>query len=122
MGITYRFDGALGVVIARGEGAVTPEDLASYWESRVADRKHFDCRRILIDGRSSEIQFNGEDLRRLLNSILRPVTEAGSYRIAVLVTTAVQYGTARQFQVFFNELGVSEIFEDEAAALEWLRS
>ena len=122
MGITYRFDPSLGVVIALGDGLVTPKDLAAYWESRIADRKYFDCRRILVDGRSSTIQFTGNDLHDLLNAILKPVTETHSYRIAILVSSPVQFGTARQFQVFFNELGVSEIFEDETTALAWLRS
>ena len=120
MGITHRYDPAEGLVRACWDGPITAGDVREYWTARVAELEAQPGRRALVDMRTCEVRFTGGEMRELVRTILRPHFANRGHRVAILVRDPVQFGTSRQFQVFFELLGESEIFQDEAEALAWL--
>jgi hypothetical protein len=120
MGITHRYDPAEGLVRACWDGPITAGDVREYWTARVAELEAQPGRCALVDMRTCEVRFTGSEMRELVRTILRPHFANRGHRVAILVRDPVQFGTSRQFQVFFELLGESEIFQDEAAALAWL--
>lgn len=76
--------------------------------------------RIVLDIRRLDIHFSGEDLRMAAQKFAEPAGPPTSCQVAVLVDSLVQFGTARQFQVFFGDLWSVELFRDVAGAYEWM--
>lgn len=120
MGIRHTFDADQGVVRAVWEGPITVDDVAGYWTLRSTEVRVHDQRRALVDMSRCEVRFAGDDMFRLMRALVRPNFRDRDYRIAILTRDLVQYGTARQFQALFNDIGECVIFEEEAAALAWL--
>ena len=122
MPISYHFDEAHRVVRAYWQESVSAEEVLRYWTQRTTEWGNPDYRRTLADIRSCKARFNGPELERLVGSTLGSALPTPGCRTAVLVETPAEYGTARQFQVFFHGIGESRIFTDEADALAWLSS
>lgn len=120
MGIRHTFDTDRGLVRSFWEGPVTVDDIARYWALRAEEVQTQDQRRALVDLSRCQVQFAGDEMHRLMRSLVKPHFSDRNYRVAILTSDLVQYGTARQFQVIFSDIGECAIFEEEAAALEWL--
>src|SRR5512145_2016971 len=120
MGIRHTFDADRGIVRASWEGVVTAENVASYWTLRSTEVKAYDQRRALVDLSCCEVRFAGEEMLSLMRSLVKPNFRDRGYRVAILTRDLVQYGTARQFQALFSDIGECMIFGEEAAALAWL--
>ena len=122
MGITYVFDEALGIARVRWDGAISIQVVRAFWPlwREVLETRGFPP--TLVDGRTCRVQFTGAELERAVDSLLRQGLERRGRRIALLASGPVQFGTARQFQAFFGELGEAEVFTDEAEALAWLKA
>lgn len=120
MGMSYKVDKALGVVFEKWSGTITAKELGPYWRGLVADPEVLACDKVLVDVRDVVPGFSGEEVRKLVVAILEAPLKERSFKIAVLVSKPVQYGVARQFQVYSSLLSESEVFRDEAEALAWL--
>lgn len=120
MGITYRFNPDLGFIHAVCDGFLTIDDMQAFWLSRLEERGGQDCCRYLADLRGCVIGCTGPELQRLVDAMKPRTPMEPKRRVAILVDGPLQYGTSRQFQVFFEGLGTSEICGDEAEAMAWL--
>lgn len=121
MGIKHHYDPGLGIVRACWDGLVTLKDVRAYWNERVAELKVHPHRWALVDLRTCQVGFSGTDMGSLIHELLKPTMQKSGHRVAILVDGPVQFGTGRQFQAFFGEIGESAVFVSEAEALAWLR-
>lgn len=120
MAITHSLDQAAGLVRTRWVGRITIEDVCRYWKERLEEAKLEDQRRTMLDVRGCQVGFTGSELALLLRATPTGAQTIPGRMVAVLVDGQVQYGTARQFQVYFADFGTSEVFTSEAEALAWL--
>jgi hypothetical protein len=105
-------------------GVLTREDLVEV--GVVADRIERGRERIphrLADLRAvNEVQIRYEDVRELADA-RRVLQFPNAFKSAILVANPVQSGMARMFRTLNDNPQIHlEVFEDEAAALAWLRS
>ena len=112
-----------GVIRVTMFGVLTRQDLA---EIQVAAELIEDGRdRVphrLADLRAvTEVQIRYPDVHRLAEA-RRTRTFPNSFKSAIVVGNAVQAGMARMFRTLNDNPQISlEVFEDEAAAIAWLR-
>ncbi|HWQ07571.1 MAG TPA: hypothetical protein VN436_00625, partial [Holophaga sp.] len=74
----------------------------------------------MLDIRRLDIHFSGEDLRAAAQRLTGPAGLPAPRKVAVLVDSLVQFGTARQFQAFFGDRWDVEIFRDPSDACTWM--
>lgn len=122
MGITYAVDAEAGVVLERWTGKITATDVAAHWSSMVSDVRVTSCSVDMADIRECEIEFSGEAMRQLVETILEPVFRGRHLKLAVLVQAAVQFGVARQHRAFSGTFAEVAVFTDELEAREWILS
>jgi hypothetical protein len=122
VGITYEVDAAAGLIREHWAGAVTAEDLAAHWTTLLDDSRVMACLRDVADLRRCQIRFSGEDLRRLTLTLLEPGLRGHRLKVAVLVEHPLQFGVARQHQVFSEAILDVQVFTDADAARAWARS
>lgn len=122
MGITYEIDAEAGIVFERWTGRITATDLAAHWRTMVRDARVTSCTLDMADIRECEIEFSGEAMRQLVETILEPVFRGRQLRLAVLVQAAVQFGVARQHRAFSGTFAEVAVFTDELEAREWILS
>lgn len=78
---------------------------------------------LLIDYRQLTISdINRDDLEDISTRMGKLIGQIGSYRIALLARTDLQFGLGRQFQMIAEHRVPAsiEVFRDEAEAMEWL--
>ena len=78
------------------------------------------CRRTLVDLRQADIRFDGKHLAGLVDAVAVPRLGRLKWRTAIVVGGPVQFGVARQYQVFAEVYSTDAIFENYDAALTWL--
>ena len=120
MGIKHHYDPESGIVRACWDGPIALADVRDYWNARVAELQVEPHRRALVDLRTCQVGFSGTDMGSLIQELLKPSLQKHGHRVAILVAGPVQFGTGRQFQAFFSEIGESSVFTSETEALAWL--
>jgi hypothetical protein len=120
MNITYKIDSSQGVIIEKWYGSVDVEDVAALWKLKLADKNVLACRGTLADLRDCQLQFSGDELRCKIRTILFPSVGARKIKTAILVSEPLQYGVARQFLAYSDEIGDGQVFTNEIAAYKWL--
>ena len=120
MPITYRVDQDRDLIEEIWSGEVGAADLERYWIGYLADPKVMACRRTLVDLRHANIKFDGKQLAGLVDAIAVPRIGDLKWKTAIVVGEPVQFGVARQYQVFAEVYSTDAIFEDYDAALSWL--
>jgi hypothetical protein len=121
MGLTYEVDTSAGIVFVYWSGPVTIRDISDHWALMLNDNDALLCGKCFVDVRKSDPRFTGEELRQLVKTVLEPALQGGGWKSAILVEKPVQYGVARQYQVFTETFSEDAIFTDEVAAHEWIR-
>lgn len=104
---------------ATWHGRITAPDLAEHW-ARLFTEEALALGRSLVDLRRADLAFTGMELSAVLQSVVAPQLTGRRWAAALLVATPTQYGQARQFEAYAEEVSRTEIFHDEAAALAWL--
>ena len=120
MPISYSIDTRRRVILTRWEGVVTKAVAAAHWKQLFADPEALIVRRTLADLRGADVQISGAELMELSAEHIRPVSAGGPWRSAMIVDQPVLFGITRQFQSYALIQDRSQVFTDEAAALEWL--
>ena len=120
MPITYEVDESLNVIFETWEGTITARDLDMYWREYLADQKVLSCRRTLVDVRKSNITFTGDQFHQLIASVAVPMLGEKKWCTAILVGLPVQFGVARQYQVFADIYSSDSIFDNKDRAIDWL--
>ena len=121
MGINYRKDEDLCLVLVTCEGPTTGAALSASLLSWLNEEDVNRPTRYLVDARSMVVGFDGECLRSVLQDRIVARWSAHRLRIGLVVSTAIQYGTARQFQAYSAHLGEAEVFLDWSEALDWIQ-
>ena len=62
----------------------------------------------------------GVELAEVLRSVVAPRLAGRRWVAALLVATPTQYGQARQFEAYAEDVSRNQIFLDEGEALAWL--
>lgn len=121
MSITYRVDHELNVIFETWTGEVSTGELEEHWVGFLADREVLECRRTVADLRNCTISFFGADLDALIVKHVMPVLEGRTWRTALVVAQPLQFGVARQYQVFADKYSADQIFADIETATAWVR-
>jgi len=118
--ISYRVDSERSVLFAEWTGDVDRDECEAYLRQVVGDPVALACGRSLSDLRRARLSIKGEEVRQLVETILLPARPPGGWKTAFLVSSAVQFGIARQFDALAEAFGTSQPFHDYDAALRWL--
>lgn len=103
--------------------ALTPGDLAEIMREADEIERNLDPvpHRITIQNGVTDIQIGYKEIKAFAWH-RREIRFPNVFRSAIVVSSPVQRGLARMFQTLNNNPQiVIEIFDDEGAALEWLR-
>ena len=123
MPITYRVDREKWLIFESWVGVVGADDLAAYWTQYLTDADVLKIRRTIVDLRGAIITFNGDDLRFLVDSLVRPKLSNLKWKTAIVVTGgSVEFGVSRQYQVFAGHYSTDSIFENLEDADNWICS
>lgn len=122
MPITYRLDRELQVIFETWTGDISAQELESYWKAYTADPEVMDVRRTIVDMRNGRPTFNGDDLARLIRSVVTPVLNGRDWKTAIVVKQPLQFGVSRQYGALAAHYSTDAIFEDTDSALRWLLS
>jgi hypothetical protein len=103
-------------------GVVTGADLAAAVDSLMADPEAWALGRSLTDMRAAELILHGTDINETVLGSIVPNFGTRKWRMALLVSTPLQYGICRQFLALTSSNFSGDVFYDEDAALTWLLS
>ena len=116
MGISYKLDG--DVLLVRQQGVADPDDIRTVMKSAFSEMNSPKNIHLLWDARESPAEASSEKIKNLLH--LGP---ALSGRIAILVSSQLQYGLARMTVAYGEQLGLSvRVLRDLDEASTWLRT
>jgi hypothetical protein len=104
-------------------GALTAQDLTDIMREADEIEKDMDpiLNRITINAPGTEVQVGYQEVKAFAWH-RRAIIFPNQFRSAIVVNTPVQRGIARMFQTLNDNPQIAiQIFDDEAAALAWLR-
>lgn len=110
----------VGIIEEAWIGAITIDDLKSYWQNYLLDPEVLGLRRILVDLRAAEIKFKGLELDDLVQQFVVPKLNGLDWKTAIVTDKPIQYGVSRQHQVFAERYSKDAIFYDYTEARAWL--
>ncbi len=99
---------------------MTIDDLRDYWRVYLADTEVLGPRRTVAGRRDADIAFTGRELQVLVNTLVLPILGDGDWKTAIIVRHPVQFGVARQYNVFADHYGEDLIFHAPHEARMWL--
>src|SRR5579871_5127216 len=110
----------MNVIFEVWEGEITATELGDYWKAYLEDEEVMAIRRTLVDLRKSTLRFTGQEMWNLVESVVIPKLAGRTWKTAILVERADQFGVSRQYQVFAEYYSQDSIFYDRQLALDWL--
>ncbi len=119
MPIDITLDHERRLLVATWRGRITAPELAEHW-ARLFTEEALALGRSLVDLRGADLAFTGMELSEVLRTVGAPQLAGRGWAAALLVATPTQYGQARQFEAYAEEVSRTQIFHDEAGALAWL--
>jgi hypothetical protein len=118
MGMSYRIDPARRVVLTRGWGVLTTRELIDVTTQILLDPRFDPTFRSLGDLR--EVTDVSVDMAASAHTAATPLFTAGTRR-AIVASSDLAYGVARQFAIFAQRSGQDvRIFREMRQAEEWL--
>ena len=121
MPISYSVNHQDRLVRVTWTGDVDGAAFAAHLKRVFLDPEAMQYRRSLADVRGVNLLMSGWELEASFKKEAEPSLRTSVWTVAILVDSEVQFGVARQFEIFGEGFIRSAIFEDEAMALEWLR-
>jgi hypothetical protein len=118
--ISYSIDNSLGVIFEVWSGDITAANLGLYWKTYLANPDVLALRRTVVDLRSANIRFGGNELSALVSDVVIPTLNGRDWKTALVVDRLVQFGVSRQYQAFAESYSTDSIFHDYDEALRWL--
>jgi hypothetical protein len=104
--IAYNTDLDKKFITETWSGEVTAENLATYWKR--------------LDLREARIQFDGSELKTLIQELVLPALNGRDWKTALVVDRPRQFGVSRQYQVYADRYSHDAIFYDLEKARDWL--
>lgn len=120
MAISYTVDESRGLVFERWVGEITSRELADHWRTITKDMSAMSCIGSLADISECAFHVTSDELTSIINSILIPAIPSKSWKVAVVVSKPVQFGVARQYGAWTDDIHQMAIFSDPELAIEWL--
>lgn len=120
MPISYAVDKHRDFVLVTWKGDVTGEEYRAHLIAMLQDPDALRAGRSLTDLRQANVLASGAELNAIGSAEAVPRLAGRPWRNAVLVSSTVNYGVARQYQIFSGSEGSDDVFRDYDAALAWL--
>jgi hypothetical protein len=120
MPIHYTIDSRLSIIREAFSGTATGEELRDHWTRLVRDAEAMALRATLADLRGATLDFDGQHMRRLLETVVDPGLQGLDWITAIIVGEGDQLGLARQYQHLADHYSHDCIFFSEQEALGWL--
>ncbi len=120
MPISYEVDEELDVVLVTWRGDVTVDDYRAHLRAMLQDPDALRSARCLTDVSQANILMSGAQLNAVGNAEAIPRLAGRTWKTAVVVSSAVNYGVARQYQILSESEGSDSVFRNREAALAWL--
>lgn len=121
MPIEYTIDTQLHVVREAWTATVNATDLRAHLQRLLTDPIASATRRTIVDLRDASIEFDGSAFFDVVRSVITPKLQGNDWVTAVIVATPAQFGAARQYFAYADDFTTSDIFTEEAAAVDWMR-
>ncbi len=120
MPITYTVDKEQNVVLVTWQGDVTGDEYRAHLRKMLQDPDALRAGRSLTDLRQANVLLRGTELEAIGSAEATPRLLGRQWKTAVLVSSAVNYGLARQYEMLSQSEDTDCVFLDHAAALAWL--
>jgi hypothetical protein len=120
MPITYTVDKEQNVVLVTWRGDVTGDDYRAHLRTMLQDPDALRAGRSLTDLREANVLVHGAELNAILDAEALPRLAGRQWKTAVLVSSTVNFGVARQYQLLAQSENTDGVFRDYAEALDWL--
>ncbi|NIM49054.1 MAG: hypothetical protein GTO22_07315 [Gemmatimonadales bacterium] len=122
MPISYLIDTERGLVLTTASGVLTDDDLLEHKRILAADPDFAPGMRQLSDVRGVErLAVTPEGVRQMVTLDRDQADQLGDYKLAIVTTADVVFGTARMYQSLTDEdLEHVQVFRDMAEARVWL--
>jgi hypothetical protein len=120
MPITYTVDTEQNVVLVTWRGDVTGDEYRAHLRTMLQDPDALRAGRSLTDLREANVLAHGAELNAILDAEALPRLGGRQWKTAVLVSSNVNFGVARQYQILAESENTDGVFRDYAEALAWL--
>jgi hypothetical protein len=120
MPISYTVDKERNVVLVTWQGDVTAEDYRSHLRAMLQDPDALRTGRSLTDLSQANILMSGVELNAVATAEALPRLAGRQWKTAVLVSSTLNFGVARQYQILSESEISDRVFRDRAAALRWI--
>jgi hypothetical protein len=120
MPITYTVDTEQNVVLVTWRGDVTGGEYRAHLRTMLQDPDALRAGRSLTDLREANVVAHGAELNAILDEEALPRLAGRQWKTAVLVSSTVNFGVARQYQLLAQSENTDRVFRDYAEALAWL--
>ena len=120
MPIEYQIYSERGIVYRKFTGKITLADLGRHRRELLADPGIPETFALAADLRECEMAVSADELRGLVRTVIEPHMEGRRWVSALVVAEGAQRDLTDQFVEHSRECGVTEVFADPDAAVEWL--
>ena len=120
MPISYTVDSDRGMVLVTWQGDVTEEEYRAHLREMLRDPEALRTGKCLADVRQANVLMSGAQLNAVANTEAIPRLAGRQWKTAVVVSSTVNYGVARQYEILSDSESSDRVFREFAAALAWL--
>ena len=120
MPITYTVDQQQNVVLVTWQGNVTGDEYRAHLRTMLQDPDALRAGKSLTDLTQANVLLSGAELNAIGNAEAAPRLAGRQWKTAVLVSSPLNFGLARQYEMLSESESTDCVFLDYAAALAWL--
>ena len=120
MPITYEIDRDRGIVYHVFTGQVGLDELERYWRTFLAEPDLPQPLALYADLRRGSLKVNGEDVQRIVQMVIEPLLRGRRWISAAVIGSPTDYGVTKQFMVYSDQFGVTQVFYEPDEALAWI--
>ena len=120
MPIEYQTDPELGIVHHEFTGEIRYADLERFWRRFLADPSVPAPLVMFADLRGCGLLVQGDEISQLVRTVIEPLLAGRRWVFATVAVSEAGYGALKQFAVYSQECGSTEVFRDADKAIVWL--
>lgn len=118
--ITYAVNTEQNFVQVTWQGDVTGEEYRTHLRAMLRDPDALRAGRSLTDLRGANVLLSGAELNAIGNVEAVPLLSGRRWKTAVVVSSPLNYGLTRQYQILSQSEDTDCVFGDPDDALAWL--
>jgi hypothetical protein len=120
MSVEFRVDSEEGLVLGVLKGEVTVDEIMAALGELFGSDEYEPHYNGITDLRDTAWESNQEDLRRLVQFLIKHRKSIGKHRSAIVVSSERAYGMSRMFEVFSEATPIKvRVFRDWDEAMKW---